>query len=81
MLKSLEQRIPENLTGQEKLGDIFLRMVTFLQLVEYIFMLKSKKKIEFLKVYTVYVNNYNNSISTLTEALKNPKFSEFVEVF
>lgn len=35
---------------------------------------------EFLKVYTMYVNNYNTSIATMTQLLgENSKFAAFVE--
>ncbi|KAF2076978.1 hypothetical protein CYY_001687 [Polysphondylium violaceum] len=34
---------------------------------------------EFLKVYTMYVNNYNNSFKTITECMENPKFAALLE--
>ncbi|KAM9963498.1 hypothetical protein ACTFIW_006729 [Dictyostelium discoideum] len=33
----------------------------------------------FLKVYTIYVNNYNNSIQTITECMEIPKFASLLE--
>jgi hypothetical protein len=35
---------------------------------------------DFLKIYTVYVNNYTTAFSTIRECMKNPKFSLFIEV-
>ncbi|EGC36722.1 hypothetical protein DICPUDRAFT_46997 [Dictyostelium purpureum] len=34
---------------------------------------------EFLKVYTIYVNNYNNSIQTITECMENQKFAALLD--
>lgn len=36
---------------------------------------------DFLKVYTVYVNNYTTAFETIRECMKNSKFSLYVEVF
>jgi len=35
-------------------------------------------KVPFLKVYTGYVNNYNQAMATLEECKKNAQFKEFL---
>jgi hypothetical protein len=35
---------------------------------------------DFLKVYTVYVNNYTTAFDTIRECMKNPKFALYIDV-
>jgi hypothetical protein len=35
-------------------------------------------KVPFLKVYTGYVNNYDQALATLEQCKKNPQFEEFL---
>jgi len=90
LLAKLQDRMDHWFSKGQCMGDIFLSMVCFSSLSYYllltraftltIFFIYNIIQVVFLKVYTMYVNNYNTSLQLLLAAGSNAKFNAFLEV-
>lgn len=72
LLADLEP-IVENWSPKQCLGKIFLKIVRI-----YVFFFSHCKKMDFLKIYRGYVQNFNNSLEALNQCRKKSSFEKFL---